>query len=115
MSEQSKPMQMNMRVSGFVRYLVTQGHAVGSLNYALATVRTYAKLATQASTIVPQSFALIKTVVGYSSKEGRRVDEARAVARIAHKKAQAVSISQTQARALERHKTTRRRSHETRS
>ena len=50
--------------------------------------------------IAPEAFALIKTVAGYSSKEGRRVAEAREIARIGRKKPETVSISPSQAKAL---------------
>ena len=87
-------------VSAFVRWLVGEGHAMASINRALATVRTYAKLATQAGAITPEAYTLIKSVAGYSSKEGKRVDAARETSRIGRKKAESVSISQTTAKAL---------------
>jgi integrase len=87
-------------VSGFVRGLVAEGHAIASINRALATIRTYAKLATQAGAVDPQALALIRTVSGYSTKEGKRLDEGREKARTGRKKPEAVSISQTVAAAL---------------
>ena len=87
-------------VSGFVRWLVQEGHAVASINRALATVRTYAKLATQAATITPETLALIKTVAGYSTKEGKRLDADRQTSRKGQKKAEAVSISREAAHKL---------------
>lgn len=87
-------------IAGFLRWLVGQGHAIASVNRALATVRVYAKLATQAGALTPEALAMIRTVSGYSDKEGHRIDEGREPSRIGHKKAESVSISREQAKAL---------------
>lgn len=89
-------------VAGFVRWMIDQGDAVGSVNVRLSTVKTYAKLATQAGTLDPAALALIRLVTGYSHKEARRIDERRDVTRRGDKKASPVPISIRQAQRLKR-------------
>lgn len=90
-------------VSGFVKWQLAQGHAVGSINRRLSTVKTYAKLAAQAGTLSTQDLALIKTVAGYGGKEAKRVNEGRETTRIGHKKAEHTSLTDEQAQALKTH------------
>ena len=87
-------------VEGFRNWMVRQGDAVSSINVRLSAVKAYAKLATKAEVLTPEAHAMIRTVAGYSPKEGKRVNERREVSRRGHKKAQHVSISQKQARKL---------------
>lgn len=87
-------------VAGFVRWMLGQGYAVGSINRKLSTVKVYTKLAAQAGAIDAQESALIRTVGGYGGKEAKRIDERRDTARISTKKAEHVSISADQAAAL---------------
>ena len=101
-------------VGGFVRWLLWQGYAVNTINVRLSTIKTYAKLATQAGALSTQELAMIRTVSGYSRTEGKRVDERREAMEVptrfcgyqangtplAQKKAEPVSISTVQADAL---------------
>jgi len=87
-------------VAGFVRYLVAEGHAVASVNRALSTIKTYARLGMQAGALDPREVALIRSVAGYRHAEGRRVDAARAQTRRGHKKAAPTSMAPVQARQL---------------
>lgn len=87
-------------VQGFVRWLVAEGSAIASINRALSTVKTYAKLATQAGSIDPQTLAMIRTVNGYARKEGTRLDTSRETTRRSAKKAEHVSISRAKAAEL---------------
>jgi integrase len=91
-------------VEGFVKWLLQQGHATASINRRLSTVKTYAKLATQANAITASELALIQTVKGYGGKEAKRVDDKRQEnqqkTRKGHKKAEHVSITDDQADAL---------------
>jgi len=89
-------------VDGFLRYMLQSNYAIGSINVRLATVEAYCKLATKAGILDASVYALIKLVEGYSHAEGRNVDKARDVTRIGAKKAQAVSISPSQAASLKR-------------
>jgi len=73
------------------------------VNLRLSTVKTYAKLATQAGTLDPLALALIKTVSGFRRKEALRIDTQREVTRVGAKKVQAVSITPEQARLLKTH------------
>lgn len=99
---------------GFVRWLLWQGYAVNTINVRLSTIKTYAKLATQAGALSTQELAMIRTVSGYSRTEGKRVDERREAMEVptrfrgyqangtplAQKKAEPVSIGTAQADAL---------------
>lgn len=87
-------------VEAFRNWMTQQGDAVNSINARLSTVKTYAKLAAKAGVISDQEHALIRTVSGYSSKEGRRIDERRDQVRRGAKKAAAVRITDEQAQAL---------------
>ena len=90
-------------VEGFRNWMVSQGDAIGSLNARLSAVKTYAKLAFKAKVIDPTEHALIRTVTGYSRKEGKRVDNQRETTRIGTKKAEHTSIKRYHATALKTH------------
>ena len=92
-------------VSGFVRWLLQAGYAVGTVNLKLSTVKQYARLAFQAGTLDATQHALIRTVSGYPHQEQTRVDEKRAAeqrpTRIGAKKAEAVLLTAAQVKALQ--------------
>ena len=67
-------------VEGFKRHLLAAGYAVGSVNVILATVKTYAGLASQAGAIPAGELALIKQVKGYKHGEAVNVDQQRTAA-----------------------------------
>jgi len=87
-------------VEGYKRWMVAQGYAVASINSRLSTIKTYAQLAFKAGAIGEAEAALIRTVEGYSHKDGRHLDAGRDVTRRGVKKASAVAITAEQARAL---------------
>lgn len=87
-------------VSGFVKWQLKEGYAIGSINVRLATVKTYAKLAMQAQVIDPTTYAEITTVTGYRHAEGRNLDKTRATTRTGPKKAVAVTLTRDQANQL---------------
>lgn len=91
-------------VTGFVRWLLASGAAMGTINRKLSTVRVYAKLAGQAHVISADESTLIRGVAGYGGKEGKRQDEERAAAgqatRTGAKKAQHVKLDADQVKAL---------------
>ena len=87
-------------VAGFKRWMVQHGYSVGTVNLRLATVKRYCQLATSAGYIAPQSLAMIKEVKGYTSKEGRNVDERRETTRVGKKKPLWTHIDYEQAEAL---------------
>ena len=91
-------------VQTFVKWMLDQGYAVGSVNVRLSTVKTYAKLAAKAGTIEPTDYAMIRTVEGYKHGEVKRIDEQREQAgletRIGDKKAEAVTLTFEQAQQL---------------
>ena len=115
-------------VAAFVQWMLQRGAALATVNRALSTVRSYAKLAAQAGGLAivehvegespaehlqrraaanAAELALIRTVQGYGGKQGRRKDEKRTEAgtatRRGHKKAEAVAITDAQAKALKKH------------
>ncbi len=87
-------------VEAFVKWLLAEGYAVGTVNRKLSTLKVYAKLATKAGCIDPAEHALIRIVSGYSHREAKRIDEKRAETRRSAKKASNVSLTRQQAEAL---------------
>lgn len=87
-------------VDGFVRWMLTKGYAVDSINVRLSTVKVYCKLSAKAGMIDASEYALIKLVTGYRHKEKRNVDLNREVTRVGDKKAEAIVLSKAQADAL---------------
>jgi len=67
-------------VESFVKNMLLDGYAMGSVNNHLSTIKTYARLATKAGTISTQEQPMIRMVSGYSHKEGQRIDEKRVAA-----------------------------------
>lgn len=65
-------------VDGFVRWMLKEGYAVGSINVRLSTIKTYCTLAARAGYIDGNHLALIKAVKGYKPGEARNVDVDRA-------------------------------------
>ena len=89
-------------VEGWARWQLARGYAVASVNVRLSTVRTYAELAAKADALLPLELGLIRSVKGYSRKEGKRLDDRRAVARVGGKKADPVTLTPAQAQRLKR-------------
>jgi integrase len=89
-------------VEAFVKWQLGQGYAIQTINVHLSTIKSYARLAMQAGTLLPQEYALIRAVQGYSFREMNRIDQRRMVTRIGHKKADPVKITPEQAIALKR-------------
>lgn len=94
-------------VEGFTRWQLQRGFAVSSINVRLSTVKAYSKLAVKAGALDKTEYAMIRTVSGYSHREGKRIDEARAAAdlptrfdRPGAKKSEAVSLTKDQAATL---------------
>lgn len=87
-------------VDGFVRWMLAQSYAIGSINRKLSTIKHYAKLATQAGTLDQVELALIRNITSYSQKEGKRIDQRRQQTRIGEKKAQHVRLTSMLAQAL---------------
>jgi integrase len=91
-------------VKAFVKWQLRQGYAVATVNIRLSTVKTFCKLATQAGAIKPEELAMIRTVAGYQHGEIKKVDEKRIEngipTRYGYKKAESVSITPAQAKAL---------------
>lgn len=91
-------------VEAYKRWLLSQGYAVGTINFRISTVKVYARLAMKAGAIEPQEYAMIHAVEGYAHKEIARINEHREEIGIATrkgaKKAESVSITPDQARQL---------------
>jgi integrase len=69
-------------VAGFARWQLLKGYAVGTINVRLSTVKTYVGLAHKAGVLNLATYALIRSVQGYSSGERERLDEARRAASV---------------------------------
>lgn len=89
-------------VSAFVKWLLGQGYAVGSVNGDLSILKTYCRLAAQAAAIPTGDYALIRAITGYRGGEAKHVDETRDATRIGLKKAMPVTITREQAAELKR-------------
>ncbi len=87
-------------VEGFVKWLLTQGYSLASVNNRLSAIKVYARLAAKAGVIPPTEQALIREVRGYGRTEGKRVDEARPKTRVGNKKEEAIVLTAVQARHL---------------
>lgn len=80
--------------------MLQEGYAIGSINVRLATIKAYCKVVVRSGVIPPGEYALIKTVVGYSEKEGYNTDLKRSVTRVGEKKAAPISLTRKQAERL---------------
>ena len=87
-------------VEGFVKWLLGQGYAVGSVNNRLSAIKVHAKLAAKAGYIDRIELLGIKDVNGYSGKEAKRIDERRDVTRVGDKKEEHVSLTPEEAKKL---------------
>jgi integrase len=91
-------------VDGFVKWLLLQGFAIGTIKVRLSTVKTYARLAAEAGAISTQGLAMIRGVKALGPAEGKRVDKIRKSAglptRVGDKKAKPVALSKEQVAAL---------------
>lgn len=87
-------------VEGFVQWQLRQGYAISSVNMRLATVKLYCKLAQGAGTLSEGYAAMIRTVMGYRGREGKRIDAQRPITRVGDKKAEHTPLSVAQAQAL---------------
>lgn len=94
-------------VEAFVKWLLSRGYSVSSVNTRLAAVKTYAKLASKAGTIDKIEYLQIKDVSGYAGKEAKRIDGRRDVTRIGGKKKEHVSLTPSQAKLLKTHDLTK--------
>jgi integrase len=87
-------------VQGFVRWQLTQGFAIGSINVRLSTIKTYCKLASLSGFLSQDELAKIRLVEGFRHKEGRNADESRKITRLGNKKAEAIVLEKEEAKQL---------------
>lgn len=87
-------------VEDFVKWQLSKGYAIPSINVRLSTIKTYARLSVQAGTLTPQEYALIREVQGYTSIEQVQIDQRRPIHRIGNKKAEPIKLNAEQAAAL---------------
>ena len=87
-------------VEGFVQWQLRQGYAISSVNMRLATVKLYCKLAQGAGALSEEYAAMIRTVMGYRGREGKRIDAKRPITRVGDKKAEHTPLSISQAQEL---------------
>src|SRR5713226_2895905 len=69
-------------VEGFVQLQVRAGYAIGSINMRLSTVKLYCRLAQGAGALGEEQASMIRTVMGYRGREGKRIDAQRPVTRV---------------------------------
>ncbi|MBK8989090.1 MAG: site-specific integrase [Chloroflexi bacterium] len=94
-------------VEGYVKWLLTQGYSIATVNNRLSAIKVYTRLAAKAGVITPAEQALIREVRGYGATEGKRVDEVREQTRVGYKKETAVVLTAQQASQLKKkHPTT---------
>lgn len=74
-------------VASFRAWMLRDGYAISTVGHKLATLKKYASLAHEAGALELEQMAMIRTVKGYSAKEGKRVDERRDQTRKSSKKA----------------------------
>jgi integrase len=82
-------------VAGFQQWQLNAGHAIGSINVRVTTVKRYCELANQAGHIASEEIEPIRSIVAIAHKEGRNIDGRRAINRVGEKKAKAVLLSET--------------------
>ena len=88
-------------ISGFVRWQMQDGYAIGSVNRRLSTVKHFATMAFQADVLGKEEYLKIQKVQGYRHSQGRHADEGREVTRkVNKKKGQPVTITPAQASLL---------------
>lgn len=91
-------------VDEFVRWQLAKGYAISTVNFRLYTIRVFAKLALKAGVLDGSEYTLIRSVDGYSRREGHNLNEKRRKAgmdtRIGNKKAEPVFLSADQVEAL---------------
>lgn len=87
-------------VAAFRAHLLAAGLAIGTVNRALSTVRTYARLAAAAGVIDQGDAAAIGHTGGYGHTEGLRIDARRDQVRKSTKKASSLPVSADQVRQL---------------
>lgn len=75
-------------VSGFVRWLLREGYAIGTVNLRLSTVKTYSQLAYQAGKLSHDEYLRIRGLRGYSAKETSNVDTQRKAEGVSVRKAE---------------------------
>lgn len=94
-------------LEGFMLYLIGQGYAIGSVNRAISTVRTFARRAFDAGTLPIEAYALIDTVGAIQGEDAIDFDISRLSVGVRHrrahigaKKATPIELSDDQAIAL---------------
>ena len=92
-------------VDSFIKSLLMDGYAIGTINAHLSTIKRYSKLATLAGTLPRTEYAMITLVEGHGHREGQHVDETRkamgkATRRPGAKKATSRVLTHTEAAAM---------------
>jgi integrase len=87
-------------VQAFVDWQLKAGHAIGTINHRLSTIKRYVGLSFKAGAMDAETYQKIKVVTGFAGKEAKRVDDAREVKRVGNKKAASITLTVDQAKAL---------------
>lgn len=81
-------------VAGFQQWQLQEGHAIGSINVRVTTVKRYCSLANQAGYIPSEEIEPIKAIMTIAHREGRNIDGRRSIKRVGDKKAKTVLLSE---------------------
>jgi site-specific recombinase XerD len=87
-------------VFNFRDWLKEQGYSIKSINRRLSTIKIYAALAFQSGVLSESDHVYIRAIKGYTSKDGKKIDEKRERSRISSKKAQPTEIPEAMVRCL---------------
>ncbi len=87
-------------VKGYRDWLLAKGYAIGSVNQRLAILRKLADLAAQAGAIPDDERLKIRSVAGYTRKDGRRADEQRNTTRLSEQKTTSNFLNKSEIHAL---------------
>jgi integrase len=79
-------------LESFIQWQKLAGYSIGTINVRLATIKAYCHLAYEVGILDTNTHTHIQGVKGIQRKQARNIDARREVARVGHKKAQAVDI-----------------------
>ncbi|HLZ80803.1 MAG TPA: tyrosine-type recombinase/integrase, partial [Ktedonobacteraceae bacterium] len=80
-------------IEGFIRWQLSRGYAISSINTHLSTIKIHCRLARRAGTLLPAPLQEILLISGYSHREGRNADRERAQKRLGSKKAETTILN----------------------
>lgn len=64
-------------IDGFIKSLLLEGYAIGTVNLYLSTIKRYARLALRSGTLNESEYRMIMTITPYGLGEGKNLDSQR--------------------------------------